>query len=121
MKKKKIQTKNINSLFDEKFGKIGTLKRDSLILNGILDSYNIELDQIPISDTETRLAKMQEMLVVLGDFRKEAGVTQKELATKTGMKNSYISRVEHGKSDIQLSSFLKILNALGVKFELTIA
>jgi HTH-type transcriptional regulator / antitoxin HipB len=35
--------------------------------------------------------------------RKEAKLTQEELAKRTGTKKSYISRIERGQSDIQAS------------------
>ena len=47
--------------------------------------------------------------VMLQEARKEAKMTQEELADKTGTKKSYISRIESGKSDIQLSTFYRII------------
>lgn len=49
----------------------------------------------------------------LKDLRKETNLSQQALAEKTGLKKSFISRVENGKVDIQLSTFLKILQGLG--------
>lgn len=46
---------------------------------------------------------------LLQEARKEAKMTQAELAAKTGTKKSYISRIERGKSDIQLSTFYRII------------
>ena len=48
--------------------------------------------------------------------RKELKMTQKELAEKTGTARSYIARVERGETDMQLSSFLRIANALRMSF-----
>lgn len=47
--------------------------------------------------------------VMLKQARKEAKITQKELADKTGTKKSYISRIERGKSDIQVSTYQKLI------------
>ncbi len=47
--------------------------------------------------------------VMLKEARKEAKMTQEELADKTGTKKSYISRIESGKSDVQLSTFYRII------------
>jgi len=47
--------------------------------------------------------------VMLQEVRKEAKLTQEQLAEKTGTKKSYISRIETGKSDIQLSTFYKLI------------
>lgn len=54
--------------------------------------------------------------VILRDRRKELKMTQQELAEKTGMVRSYIARVERGETDMQLSSFLRLANALRMSF-----
>lgn len=54
--------------------------------------------------------------VILRDRRKELKMTQQELAEKTGMVRSYIARVERGETDMQLSSFLRIADALRITF-----
>lgn len=41
--------------------------------------------------------------------RKLAKVTQEQLAERTGTKKSFISRIENGHSDIQLSTLYKLL------------
>jgi len=43
------------------------------------------------------------------ETREEAKVTQEELAERTGTKKSYISRIERGKSDIQFSTYHKLI------------
>ena len=45
---------------------------------------------------------------MLKDARKEANMTQEQLAEKVGTKKSYISRLENGKCDIQLSTLYRI-------------
>ena len=40
--------------------------------------------------------------------RKEAKMTQEQLAEKTGTKKSYISKLENGKGNIQLSTLVRI-------------
>jgi DNA-binding XRE family transcriptional regulator len=53
--------------------------------------------------------------------RRLASMTQDELAEKTGIKKSFISRIENGHSDIQLSTLFKLLElGLGRKISLTI-
>lgn len=42
------------------------------------------------------------------EARKEAKMTQEQLAEKIGTKKSYISRLENGKCDIQLSTLYMI-------------
>lgn len=52
--------------------------------------------------------------------RKELNLTQKQLAEKLGREQSYIARIENGKTDIQLSSFFRIAAVLGIQFIPTI-
>ncbi|MBO6012989.1 MAG: helix-turn-helix transcriptional regulator [Bacteroidales bacterium] len=56
----------------------------------------------------------------LKEERQKAGLTQKQLADKIGTKKSYISRVENGHTDIQISTLLKIFQGLGRRVSLTI-
>ena len=45
---------------------------------------------------------------MLKEARKEANMMQEQLADKVGTKKSYISRLENGKCDIQLSTLYRI-------------
>jgi transcriptional regulator with XRE-family HTH domain len=45
---------------------------------------------------------------MLREARQRANLTQEELADKVGTKKSYISRLENGKCDIQLSTLYRI-------------
>ncbi len=47
--------------------------------------------------------------VMLKEARKEAHITQEELADRTGTKKSYISRIEQGQSDIQISTYFRLI------------
>ena len=58
---------------------------------------------------------------IIRDERKQAKMTQEELAEKTGTRKSFISRIENGHSDIQLSTLFKLIEiGLGKKINLTI-
>lgn len=52
--------------------------------------------------------------------RLKAGMTQEQLAARIGTKKSYISRIENGHADIQLSTLFKIFHGLGRKVSFTI-
>lgn len=56
----------------------------------------------------------------LKEERLKAGLTQEQLAQKIGTKKSYISRIENGKADVQLSTLYKIFQGLGKRVSLTI-
>ncbi len=77
--------KNFDELLDAKYGKIGSEKRDD---------YEEKAQYLVISE-------------MLKEARKEANMTLEQLAEKVGTKKSYISRLENGKCDIQLSTLLQ--------------
>lgn len=53
--------------------------------------------------------------------RIKAGLTQEELAQRSGTTRFYISRIENEKTDLEMSTFRKIVEAgLGKKLKLTI-
>ena len=52
--------------------------------------------------------------------RLKAGLTQEQLAEKIGTKKSYISRIENGKADVQLSTLFRIFEGLGKRVSLTV-
>jgi HTH-type transcriptional regulator / antitoxin HipB len=100
MKKEKIRNaKNFDELLDIKYGEIGTEKRD-------------------IFEEKVQYFVISEMLK---EARKEAKMTQEQLADKVGTKKSYISRLENGKCDIQLSTLYRIFEfGLGKRITLLI-
>ena len=62
---------------------------------------------------------------MIGELIKEerhmAKLTQEQLADRIGAKKSFISRIENGQSDIQLSTLYRLLEfGLGKKVELTV-
>ena len=57
---------------------------------------------------------------LLRNERKRQKLTQKQLGERIGKKREYISALEQGKTDMQLSTFMLIANALGLKFSLVV-
>lgn len=55
---------------------------------------------------------------MLKEERKKVNMTQTELAEIAKMKKEVISRIENGKIDVQLSTFLRIIEGLGLKLKL---
>ena len=53
---------------------------------------------------------------MLRERRKELKMTQKQVAEQLGREQSYSARIESGKTDLQLSSFLRIAAVLGMQF-----
>ena len=101
MKKEKIRTaKTFDELLDIKYGKVGTPKRDK---------FEEKAQYFIISE-------------MLKEARREAHLTQEQLAQKVGTKKSYISRLENGKCDLQLSTLYRIFeDGLGKRISLLIA
>lgn len=58
---------------------------------------------------------------IIRKARLKAGFTQEQLATRSGTTRFYISRVENNKTDVEMSTFRKIVEAgLGKKLKLSI-
>jgi len=56
-------------------------------------------------ETKAKLYAISEMIRTA---RKEAGMTQEQLALKIGSKKSYISRIENGNADVRISTLIRI-------------
>ncbi len=78
---------DFEDILNEKYGKKGTTSRDKYDA----DSLAFRLG------------------VMLKEARNDAMITQDELAKRTGTKKSYISRIERGQSDIQFSTYYKLI------------
>jgi DNA-binding XRE family transcriptional regulator len=72
----------------------------------------IELEHGKIgSESRNRYEEGAQMFIVsemLKAARKEANLTQEELAARAGTKKSYISKIENGKGNIQLATLIRI-------------
>ena len=55
---------------------------------------------------------------ILYTARKEAGLTQTELAQRINLTKSYISKIEKGHINPSAGLFFSIINALGMKVEI---
>ena len=51
------------------------------------------------------------------DARKKAGITQSELESLTGIKQTFIARFENNRMDPQLTTVLKLLRPLGLTLD----
>lgn len=51
-------------------------------------------------------------------YRKEAGLSQAELAARSGLNRTYLSALEKGKETEQLRRLLRVLRQLGVRMTL---
>ena len=84
---------------DDRYGQIGTVERTN---------FEIKAKAFAIGE-------------IIREARNEAHMTQEQLAERTGTKKSFISRIENGHSDIQLSTLYRLLEiGLGKRVNLTI-
>lgn len=88
--------KSYSAILDKKYGEPGTPSR-------------LEAEQRAYSYYTGQLIEQA---------RKEAHMTQEELAGKIGSNKAYISKVENGKTEPKVSTFYRIIAALGLTIEL---
>lgn len=81
----------IEELIAEDFGASGTPERNQ---------FDLECDAFIIGEQ-------------LKEERLKAGLTQEQLANRIGTRKSFISRVEKGHADIQLSTLARLFHGLG--------
>lgn len=93
-----MECRTLDELLDVEYGKPGTQERDAF-------------------DRETQAFCLAE---TLKEERLRAGLTQQQLADRIGTKKTYISRLENGKSDVQLNTLYRIFEGLGKRVALTI-
>ena len=95
---KKLNLTPIEELITEDFGAPGTAERDQ---------FEMECDAFVIGER-------------LKAERLKSGLTQEQLAEKIGTQKSFISRVERGHTDIQLSTLVKLFRGLGCQVRVRI-
>lgn len=97
--KTKKNIKTFSQHLDERYGKVGSNKRSE---------FESKAQAFAIGE----IIRME---------RKQANITQEELADRIGAKKSFISRIENGHTDIQLSTLYKLIElGLGLKLNLSI-
>ena len=89
---------NLDELLKVEFGEVGTPSREA---------FDKETEAFCLAQT-------------LREERIRAGLTQEQLAEKIGTKKTYISRLENGKADVQLTTLFRIFEGLGRRVSLTI-
>ncbi|MBQ0062301.1 MAG: helix-turn-helix transcriptional regulator [Bacteroidales bacterium] len=88
----------LDELIDAEYGAKGTQKRDL---------FDAETKEFCIAQT-------------LREERIRAGLTQQQLADMMGTKKTYISRVESGKQNLNLTTLFRLFECLGKKVAISI-
>lgn len=83
------------------------------------------LDSLLPETAENHLLEHQELFRIdltqaMRDLRKETGLTQKDVAEKLGVTQSWVSKLESANNDHTFESFLAYLDALKADFEAVI-
>lgn len=95
MKTKKIT--DYSAILDEKFGKRGTPQRAQF-------------------EEEAKAFYASQIIL---QARKEAKMTQSELAERVGTTKSYISKIENGVIEPGVGLFFRIINSLGFRVDIS--
>lgn len=88
--------------------------------NSTTNSMKDTVHPAPLRAMLSRRAKAWYYAELLKEERKRQKLTQQQLADKIGKKREYISTIERGNSDMQMSTFLQIASALGLRFSLVV-
>lgn len=97
MKAKNSNLISVDDLMNELYGEVGTPEREQFRK----EAYAYCMGQ------------------VIHDARKNEKVTQEELAKRIGSNKSYISRIEKGHIEPSVGTFYRIIDALGLRIEIT--
>ena len=90
---------------------------------GDVENHPYEIDPITLFKLSKELdsSNVFKFGTVIRKARKRAGLTQEQLAERSGTSRFYISKLENNKTDIELSTFRKIVEAgLGKQLKLAI-
>lgn len=96
IEKIKQELPTANEYLEKQYGKEGTPERDDFNREALAYYYG----------------------ELIKEKRKEQHLTQEQLAERVGKKRAYISRIEKGETDLQVSNFVIILRALGLSLNI---
>lgn len=130
----KVSPKNIEFLIAnslEEFKKVklieGTLSWDNIKIESTNDKgqkvfYDFQLDPIVLyENSELDETRQIEIGMLIKQARHDLGLTQEELANKSGTTKHYISRLENNRTGIELSTLKKIIEGgLGRRMKISI-
>ena len=97
MQKNKTIVRDLDQYLDEEYGAIGTEERTKF-------------------EEEAKAFYAAQILL---QARKDAKVTQSDLAQRVGTTKSYISKIENGVIEPSVGLFFRLINALGLRIDIT--
>ena len=81
---------------------------------------NEALPKIRLNDDRPKEPLMRTVGHMIKAYRKKAGLTQKQLASRSGLAQSYISNLERGTFNICLKQLERVLDALDTHIEMEV-
>lgn len=116
---------------EQKFGEVtlidGTLTWQNITIEGKNDAgeavaYAYDLDPLVLyENSEPDEARQVEIGLLVKQARTEAGLTQEQLAKRSGTTKHYISRIENNRTGIELATLTKIIEGgLGKRMKISI-
>lgn len=93
--------------------------------NHKVEDYDLVLDNLYGKEGSAERLRFEEeakayyAAQILLQARKEAGITQSELAHRVGTTKSYISKIENGVVEPGVGLFFRLLNALGLRLDVS--
>lgn len=75
-------------------------------------------DPTPTSDRPYRIYTPESVGAAIRHYRKEAGLSQAQLAQMAGLNRTYLSNLESGKETEQVRRMLRVFRQLGVRMTL---
>ena len=96
VEKLKQELPTMNDFLNQKYGKLGSATRENFNAEALAYYYG----------------------ELIKEKRKEKKWTQQDLADKIGKERSYIAKIEQGKTDLQVSNFIQIISAFGLKLQI---
>ena len=97
MQKNETIVRDFDQYLDEEYGTVGTAERTKF-------------------EEEAKAFYAAQILL---QARKDAKVTQSELAQRVGTTKSYISKIENGVIEPSVGLFFRLINALGLRIDIT--
>ncbi|MCX7883495.1 MAG: helix-turn-helix transcriptional regulator [Caloramator sp.] len=88
--------------------------------NKLINAWDL-IDKIADDETKERFELddiLYDIAMKIFDYRKEKGLTQKQLAEKLGMKQAMISKLESGEYNPTIEQLWKISKKLGWQFNI---
>lgn len=92
----KMNVRSLDDMMDEMFSKVGSEQRNAF----------------------RKEAEMYMIGQLIHQARKMEHVTQQQLAEQAGITKSYVSRIERGQVEPSAGLFLRLINALGLSFDI---